>query len=48
VPADHTIVHTRWYAGRLVEDGGGTRVEWDLTHGSYDHLLAVRAAREPA
>jgi hypothetical protein len=24
------------------------RVEWDLTVGSYDHLLAVRAAREPA
>ena len=44
----HTIVHTRRYAGRLVQAQAGTRVEWDLTHGSYDHLLAVRAAREPA
>ncbi len=44
----HTIVHTRRYAGRLVQDEGGTRVQWDLTRGSYDQLLAVRAAREPA
>ena len=44
----HTIVHTRKYAGRLVEDDTGTRVEWDLTVGSYDRLLATRAAREPA
>ena len=44
----HTIVHTRRYAGRLVQDGAGARVQWDLIHGSYDQLLAVRAAREPA
>ncbi len=44
----HTIVHTRRYAGRLVEDDNGSRVEWDLTIGSYDQLLATRAAREPA
>ena len=44
----HTVVHTRRYAGRLVEDDTGARVEWDLTVGSYDQLLAVGAAREPA
>ena len=44
----HTIVHTRRYAGWLVEDDTGTRVEWDLTIGSYDRLLATRAKREPA
>lgn len=44
----HTIVHTRRYAGRVVEDVTGSRVEWDLRPGSYDQLLAVLAAREPA
>jgi len=44
----HTIVHTRRYAGFLVEDADGSRVEWDLTVGSYDRLLTARAAREPA
>ena len=44
----HTIVHNRRYAGVLVEDADGSRVEWDLTIGSYDRLLAQRAAREPA
>ena len=44
----HTIVHTRRYAGVLVEDDTGSRVEWELTVGSYDRLLAVEAAREPA
>ncbi len=44
----HTIVHNRRYAGFLVEDDDGSRVEWDLTVGSYDRLLAIRAAREPA
>ena len=44
----HTIVHTRRYAGRLVRDSTGERVEWDVRAGSYDELLAVRAAREPA
>jgi hypothetical protein len=40
----HTIVHNRRYAGRVVKDTFGERVEWDLTHGSYDDLLARRAA----
>jgi hypothetical protein len=44
----HTIVHHRRYAGWLVQDADGSRVEWDLTIGSYDRLLAIRAAREPA
>jgi Domain of unknown function (DUF222) len=44
----HTIVHTRRYAARLVDDEHGTRVEWDLTVGSYDQLLATIAAQEPA
>ena len=41
----HTVVHTRRYAGRLVEDEGGSRVEWDRRVGSYDELLAGLAAR---
>jgi hypothetical protein len=44
----HTIVHTRRYEGRLVEDPDGTRVEWCLRPGSYDELLAQLAAQEPA
>jgi hypothetical protein len=44
----HTIVHSRRFAGRLVRDDAGERVEWDLTLGSYDELLARRAAQEPA
>ena len=56
----HTLVHTRRLAGAVVQDptstragtsagtGAGTRVEWDLTRGSYDQLLARRAAQEPA
>ena len=44
----HTIVHSRRYAGRLVEDEQGSRVEWDRRVGSYDELLAGLAAREPA
>ena len=44
----HTVVHTRRYAGVLVEDDTGTRVEWDRTVDSYDRLLAVQSAREPA
>jgi len=55
----HTIVHTRRLAGQVVQDPtgtragtgagtGGTRVEWDLSRGSYDQLLARRAAQEPA
>jgi hypothetical protein len=34
-----TTVPTRRLAGR---------VEWDLTRGSYDQLIARRAAQEPA
>ena len=44
----HTIVHNRRYAGRVVRGALGERVEWDLTRGSYDELLASRAAQEPA
>jgi hypothetical protein len=44
----HTVVHTRRYAGRLVEDEGGSRLEWDRRVGSYDELLAGLAARQPA
>ncbi|MDF2146381.1 HNH endonuclease signature motif containing protein [Knoellia sp. p5-6-4] len=44
----HTVVHNRRYAGRVVKDAPGERVEWDLTRGSYDELLARRAAQEPA
>jgi hypothetical protein len=40
----HTIVHSRRLAGQVVQDGNGPRVEWDLTRGSYDLLLARRAA----
>ncbi|MBR7742762.1 HNH endonuclease, partial [Phycicoccus sp. BSK3Z-2] len=40
----HTTVHTRRLTGRVGPHG----LEWNLTHGSYDHLLAERAAREPA
>jgi Domain of unknown function (DUF222) len=44
----HHVVHSRRYAGHVLESEGGPRVEWDLTAGSYDQLLAERAAREPA
>jgi Domain of unknown function (DUF222)/HNH endonuclease len=44
----HTVVHNRRYAGALVEDGDGVRVEWDLTVGSYDRLLAGLETRERA
>jgi len=44
----HTVVHSRRLAGQVVEDRHGTRVEWDLARGSYDQLLARRAAQEPA
>jgi hypothetical protein len=44
----HTVVHKRRYAGRVVKGASGERVEWDLTQGSYDDLLARRAAQEPA
>ncbi|MDF2146002.1 hypothetical protein [Knoellia sp. p5-6-4] len=41
-------MHNRRYAGRIVKDPHGERVEWDLVRGSYDELLARRAALEPA
>ena len=44
----HTIVHKRRLAGRVVKGSFGERVEWDVTPGSYDELLARRAAQEPA
>ncbi|TQJ49033.1 HNH endonuclease signature motif containing protein [Phycicoccus sp. SLBN-51] len=44
----HTIVHTRRLAGRVVRGPLGERVEWDLTRGSYDDLLARRAASNTA
>ena len=44
----HTVVHSRRLAGHVVDDRHGTRVEWDLARGSYDQLLARRAAQEPA
>lgn len=44
----HTIVHQRRLAGAVLNDADGHRVEWDLVRGSYDALLAHRAAQEPA
>ena len=44
----HAIVHTRRYSGQVVRDDAGERVDWDLALGSYDQLLARRAAQEPA
>jgi hypothetical protein len=44
----HTIVHNRRYAGFVLDDADGSGVGWDLTVGSYDRLLAMGAAREPA
>ena len=41
----HTVVHTRRYAGRLVEDEGGSRVEWDRRVGV--RRTARRARRAP-
>jgi hypothetical protein len=43
----HTVVHTRRYTGRVVKGSFGERVEWDLTRGSYDDLLARRTASNP-
>lgn len=44
----HTTVHQRHLAGVLVHDEEGEHVEWDLTRGSYDLLLAQRQARRRA
>ena len=43
--AHHTVVHNQRYAGRVVEGSDGPFVEWDLTSGSYDVMLAARRAR---
>jgi hypothetical protein len=37
-------VHNRRDTGRVVTGPFGERVEWDLTRGSYDDLLARRTA----
>jgi hypothetical protein len=44
----HTVVHSRRLAGHVVKQAMGERVEWDLTPGSYDELLARGTAQEPA
>jgi hypothetical protein len=44
----HTIVHSRRFSGQVLTDPTGEHVTWDLTQGSYDDLLARRAAQEPA
>lgn len=44
----HTVVHQRRYAGVVATGDVGDRVEWDLTMGSYDRMLAAATAREPA
>jgi hypothetical protein len=44
----HMVVHPRRQAGVLIEDDARSRVEWDLTVGSYDRRLADLAARQPA
>nr|WP_238338160.1 HNH endonuclease signature motif containing protein [Pedococcus badiiscoriae] len=44
----HTIAHQRRLAGRVVLSPEGERVVWDLARGSYDELLALRAAQERA
>lgn len=43
--AHHSVVHHHRYAGRVVEGPHGPFVEWDLTSGSYDAMLAGRRAR---
>ena len=44
----HTVVHSRRLAGTVTSGPAGAHVVWDLTLGSYDDLLARRAAQEPA
>ena len=44
----HTVVHSRRLAGTVASGPAGSHVVWDLTLGSYDDLLAKRAAQEPA
>lgn len=44
----HGVVHRRRLAGEVVPGSTGEHVTWNLTLGSYDDLLARRAAQEPA
>ena len=44
----HTTVHNRRLAGRVVHYAQGSHVEWDLSPGSYDALLAQLSARASA
>ena len=44
----HTVVHSRRLAGTVASGPAGAHVVWDLRLGSYDDLLAKRAAQEPA
>lgn len=44
----HTTVHTRHLAGEVREEASGERVEWDVTPGSYDILLAELQSRRRA
>ena len=43
--AHHSVVHTHRYAGRVVEGAHGPFVQWDLTRGSYDAMLAAHKTR---
>ena len=42
--AHHSVVHTHRYAGRVTEGPHGPFVQWDLTRGSYDAMLAAHRA----
>jgi hypothetical protein len=45
--AHHSVVHTHRYAGRVTQGPHGPFVQWDLTRGSYDAMLAAhRTHRE--
>ena len=45
--AHHTVVHNHRYAGRVTVGASGPFVEWDLTAGSYDVMLAAHRSRAP-
>ena len=44
----HTAVHSGRFAGEVSAGPAGDLVTWDLARGSYDALLARRAAQDPA
>jgi hypothetical protein len=44
----HTVVHKSRFAAEVVAGPSGDLVTWDLARGSYDELLARRAAQERA